>query len=127
MPDGEARRLTADDVNAALRSHFGGTTSARDFRNFRASSLTAGAMREIRDLDERQRGRSLKDAIRASSEFLANTPTVARQSYVHPLVQAKFVDVTFDPTPLFSGPLRDGLTRDETAFMRLLSRDAEAT
>jgi len=50
---------------------------------------------------------------------------VARASYVHPLVQDAFMDKAFDPAPLFTGPQRAGLTRGETALLRLLKRKAE--
>jgi DNA topoisomerase IB len=50
---------------------------------------------------------------------------VARTSYVHPLVQDAFMDEAFDPAPLFTGPQRAGLTRGETALLRLLKRKAE--
>jgi hypothetical protein len=52
-------------------------------------------------------------------------PTVARGSYVHPLVQDAFMDEAFDPAPRFAGPQRAGLTRGETALLRLLKHKAE--
>jgi DNA topoisomerase I len=114
------RCLGADDVNAALRQRFSDTTSAKDFRTFRASSIVAGALQEIAGSDLAARKAMLKQSIAQSANFLQNTPTVARASYVHPAVQAAFTDVTFDPTPLFTGPQRAGLTRGETALLRLL-------
>ncbi len=33
-------------------------------------------------------------------------------------------DETFDPAPLFTGPQRAGLTRGETALLRLLKQKA---
>jgi DNA topoisomerase-1 len=123
--DGEECCLTADAVNAALRQRCGEATSAKDFRTFRASSIVAGALQDLPRDDEAARSAALKQSINASASFLANTPTVARSSYVHPLVQEAFTDATFDPVPLFTGPQRAGLTRDETALLRLLKRKAE--
>jgi DNA topoisomerase-1 len=123
--EGADRCLTADDVNTALRSRFGETSSARDFRTFRASAITAGMMRGAGELTGGQRERLLREAVRFSAEFLANTPTVARKSYVHPAVQARMLDEAFDPAPLFAGPPRNGLNRDETALLRLLAREAK--
>jgi DNA topoisomerase I len=123
--DGEECCLTADTVNAALRQRFSENTSARDFRTFRASSISAGALRELTKDDAARRNAALKQSIRQSASFLANTPTVARGSYVHPLVQDAFTDDTFDPAPLFIGPQRAGLTREETALLRLLKLKAE--
>jgi DNA topoisomerase-1 len=123
--DGDERCLTADDVNAALRQRFSSTTSAKDFRTFRASSIVAGALQGLDPTDAAARKAALQQSIRSSASFLQNTPTVARKSYVHPLVQNAFTDETFDHVSLFSGPQRAGLTRGETALLRLLRREAE--
>jgi DNA topoisomerase-1 len=123
--DGEERCLTAEDVNAALRQRFSDTTSARDFRTFRASSIVAGALQNLDPADAAARKEALRQSIRSSANFLQNTPTVARKSYVHPLVQSAFTDETFDHASLFTGPQRAGLTRGETALLRLLRREAE--
>jgi DNA topoisomerase I len=123
--EGEDHCLDADRVNAALRQLFTETASARDFRTFRASSIVAGALQDIDPDDVSARKERLKQSIRESARFLANTPTVAKGSYVHPLVQDAFTDVTFDPAPLFTGPVRAGLTRGETALVRLLKREAD--
>lgn len=123
--EGENRSLTAEDVNAALRQRFSDATSAKDFRTFRASSIVAGALQDVGAADITARKLALKQSIAASASFLQNTPTVARGSYVHPIVQAAFTDVTFDSASLFTGPQRAGLTRGETALLRLLEREAE--
>ncbi|HEX5766368.1 MAG TPA: hypothetical protein VFY27_12425 [Woeseiaceae bacterium] len=123
--DGVDRCLAAEDVNAALRQRFSDATSAKDFRTFRASSIVAGALQDITSTDLTARKQSLKHSIAESASFLQNTPTVARSSYVHPIVQAAFTDVTFEPAPLFTGQVRAGLTRGETALLRLLKRDLE--
>lgn len=122
--EGEERCLAADDVNAALRQRFADTTSAKDFRTFRASSIVAGALQDIGKGDRKPRLAALKQSIKESASFLANTPTVCKTSYVHPDVQDAFEDETFDPAPLFTGPQRAGLTRGETALLRLLKQKA---
>jgi DNA topoisomerase-1 len=90
-------------MNAALRQRFSDTTSSRDFRTFKASSIVAGALQGVDPTDTAAGKDMLKQSIRSSANIPQNTPTVARNSYVHPLVQA-FTDETFDPTPLFTGP-----------------------
>ena len=65
----------------------------------------------------------LKQSIERSANFLQNTPAVARGSYVHPLVQEAFVEDHADAS-LFTGPQRAGLTRGETALLRLLKHQA---
>ncbi len=123
--EGDERCLTADDVNAALRQRFAETTSAKDFRTFRASSIVAGALQEAAKDDAKARAAALKQSIAESANFLANTPTVCKASYVHPDVQDAFTDDGFDATSLFTGSQRAGLTRGETALLRLLKLNAE--
>ncbi len=53
--EGEERCLAADDVNAALRQRFSDTTSAMDFRTFRASSIVAGALQDVGKDDRKPR------------------------------------------------------------------------
>jgi DNA topoisomerase-1 len=122
--DGDDCCLTADGVNKALRERFSETTSAKDFRTFRASSIVAGALQDARKDEKRPPLAVLKQAIKEASEFLANTPTVCKASYVHPDVQDAFADDSFDQAALFSGPPRAGLTRGETALLRLISQNA---
>lgn len=122
--DGEEHCLSAERVNAALRRRFAETTSAKDFRTFRASSIVAGALQDATKADAKTRKGLLKHSIKESARFLANTPTVCKASYVHPEVQDAFGDKEFDPTSLFTGPQRAGLTRGETALLRLLKQKA---
>lgn len=123
--DGDDECLNADDVNAALRQRFAETTSAKDFRTFRASSIVAGALQDVAKEDKKVRIEALKQSIKESARFLANTPTVCKASYVHPDVQDAFTNDAFDASSLFTGPQRAGLTRGETALLRLLKLNAE--
>jgi DNA topoisomerase-1 len=121
--DGEGVCLTADTVNEALREKISETTSAKDFRTFRASAIVAGALQEVGKDEGRPPLALLRQSIREASEFLANTATVCKASYVHPLVQDAFAEDKLDPAPLFAGSPRSGLSRGETALMRLLERE----
>ena len=57
--------------------------------------------------------------MRETAEALANTPAVARSSYVHPLVVEAFADERLDRS-ILQGPTRSGLDQAETALMRFL-------
>ncbi|MFT3724361.1 MAG: hypothetical protein QM773_12315 [Hyphomonadaceae bacterium] len=122
--DGEEHCLSADGVNAALRQRFAETTSAKDFRTFRASSIVAAALQDVAKSDMKARMDRLKHSIKESARFLANTPTVCKASYVHPDIQDAFGDKAIDSALLFTGPQRAGLTRGETALLRLLKQKA---
>ncbi len=120
--EGDDACLQAEDVNKLLREKFSETTSAKDFRTFRASSIVAGALQDARKDENTPRLAVLRQAIKEASEFLANTPTVCKASYVHPTVREAFEDDGFDTAPLFGGSPRAGLSRGETALVRLLEQ-----
>lgn len=104
---GEDRRLTPGMGDAAPRRRCGEIASAKVFGAFRASSIVAAALPDPPKEDEAARLSGLKQSIGASANFLANTPAVARGSYLHPLVQAAFTDATLDPaglSPALRGP-----------------------
>lgn len=113
--DGESC-LNAEDVNDYLHREAGDAVSAKDFRTFRASALVLDAMEE----EAPPTDKALRGAIKTAAEFLANTPAVCRSNYVHPLVQTACQDGLPTRKDLFTGPVREGLTRPETALMRLL-------
>lgn len=118
------RSAAARADGAALRQRFSDTTRARDLRTFRASSIVAGAPQDVAGTDLLARKAALKQSIETSANFLQNTPTVARGSSVHPLVQEAFVEEEV-AAALSTGPQRAGLTRGETALLRLLTREAD--
>ena len=79
---GEPRPVTSGDVNAYLRAALGGDFTAKHFRTWHASvlgfELLATAPAPL----------PLKALLDAVSARLANTPAIARKSYVHPAVLA---------------------------------------
>jgi DNA topoisomerase-1 len=89
--DDGVRFVTASDVNAFLREIAGVTISLKDFRTLCASAAALEALAHIAPAaTERGRRRQVKEAVTAVSEQLANTPTIARRSYVHQTVVAAF-------------------------------------
>jgi DNA topoisomerase IB len=82
-------------VNEYVRSVTGVDATAKDFRTWHATVLAAAALAER--LDEaggevsRTRGkRIVSDSMKEVAEFLGNTPTLARTSYVDPRVVSAF-------------------------------------
>jgi DNA topoisomerase-1 len=87
----DVRFVTASDVNAFLREIAGVKISLKDFRTLCASGAALEALAHIAPASsERGRRRQVKEAVTAVSEQLANTPTIARKSYVHQTVVAAF-------------------------------------
>lgn len=76
--EGARQSICSSDVNAYLRETMGEDFSAKNFRTWHASVL---AFRFLAEADERPPMKALLDEV---SEQLGNTPTVARNSYIHP-------------------------------------------
>ncbi len=94
--------------------------TAKDFRTFAASAQALAKLCEEGCPDsERARKRLIASVMRETSERLANTPAVARSSYVHPLVIQAYEAERLQEAML-KGMTRNGLDKAETALMRFL-------
>ena len=82
------RSLLPDLVNEYVRASTGLNATAKDFRTWHATVLAAAALAETAEPGETKasRKRAVAGAMREVSEFLGNTPTLARSSYVDPRV-----------------------------------------
>jgi DNA topoisomerase-1 len=90
---GEVRDVSSDDVNAYLRDAAGGPFTAKDFRTWAGTVLAYRALRALQPAeDERTSARNVVEAMRLTADQLGNTPTVARGSYVHPVVLEAYLD-----------------------------------
>ena len=80
--------LDAPTVNEYLKDRTGEDMTAKDFRTWHATVLAATALAESTEPGDTltSRRRAIKAAIFEVSEFLGNTPTIARSSYVDPRV-----------------------------------------
>lgn len=90
---GEVRNVTSQDVNDYLREITGEEFTAKDFRTWAGTVLTAMALSVQGPAEnETQAKKNIKDAIAAVSKILGNTPAVCRKSYVHPAVLETYLD-----------------------------------
>lgn len=78
---GDATPVHSHDVNAYLHDIMGDAFTAKHFRTWAASSFAFARLLE----DPKT---SLKALMTDVSERLGNTPTIARKSYVHPMIVA---------------------------------------
>jgi len=127
--EGKARAVTSDDVNAYLREIGGGDFSAKDFRTWAGTVITARSLRELgacaTTADEKRR---LLEAVAVAATHLGNTVAVCRRCYVHPQVLNAYSDgsllkLRFGGTAVEARPDRSGSTSlrgDERAVLRLL-------
>lgn len=94
-PDDEGtwHDVTSSDINAYVADRMGGTFTAKDFRTWNATVLMAQVLAlGPTPTTERERHAAVAAAYRTVSEYLGNTPTMARTSYVDPRVVDLFRD-----------------------------------
>ena len=87
--DGKTLRdLNASDVNDYIRTCFGIEATAKDFRTWHATVIAAAVLAETDEpgATKASRKRAVSGAMKEVSEFLGNTPTLARTAYVDPRV-----------------------------------------
>ncbi len=84
---GDRHAVDSSDVNDYLHDITGEHFTAKDFRTWAGSVLTAMLLREYDPYDsETQAKKNVVEAIKAVSARLGNTPSVCRKCYVHPAV-----------------------------------------
>ena len=118
--------VTSTDINSYVKEQVGGEVSAKDFRTWHGTVIAAvalaGANADATTATARKR--AVSAAMKQVSEYLGNTPTVARSSYVDPRVIDLFADgVTISPKlASLDDDLSDGSTHGkvERAVLNLL-------
>jgi DNA topoisomerase IB len=92
--DDEWRDVRSSDVNEYLKEVTGGRFTAKDFRTWHATVLAAIALSARADVrpSASARRRAMSAAVKEVAEFLGNTPTVCRQSYVDPRVLDRYFE-----------------------------------
>ena len=80
------------EVNDYVRDAAGGEFTAKDFRTWHATVLTAVALALAPDAgSERERRRAISAAVSEVADRLGNTPAVCRASYVDPRLLDRFL------------------------------------
>jgi DNA topoisomerase I len=129
--DGTRRTVGSGDVNDYLREISGGEFTAKCFRTWAGSVVAAKSLADMRPVKtDRAAKRNVVRAIEAVAENLGNTPSIARKSYVHPLVIEAYLEGSLAETwdralpkkpPQFAAKLRG----DEQRLLRLLKPRAQ--
>lgn len=90
---GEVRNVTSQDVNDYLQEITGEKFTAKDFRTWAGTVLTAMALSAQGPAEnETQAKKNIKVSITAVAKILGNTPTICRKCYVHPVVLESYLD-----------------------------------
>jgi DNA topoisomerase-1 len=99
--DGRRQSVQAEDVNAYLREIAGQEVTAKDFRTWAGTMLTAEALRELGPAPTKKEAeRNVVAAIDRTAARLGNTRSVCRKYYIHPaLVEAYLEGDVLPPQP----------------------------
>ena len=126
--------ITSADINAYLRQVIGSEVSAKDFRTWHATVLTAVglAVSTQAPTSTTARKRAVTRVVKEVSEYLGNTPAVCRSSYIDPRVIDLYDDgVTIQRSlerlgadAAFGQPATHGQV--EEAVLRLLRKPVKA-
>lgn len=91
--NGNVRDVTSADVNAYLREIAGSEFTAKDFRTWSGTVLTAVALKEFEAVTSQSEAkRNVTTAIKAVARMLGNTPAVCKKCYVHPEVMNSYLE-----------------------------------
>lgn len=122
------RDVRSEDINAYLKDLAEEEISAKDFRTWHATVLTAVSLAstEAELTSVTSRRRVVSSVVQEVAEVLGNTPAVARASYVDPRLIDRFMNG--ETIELRPGDLSDGRFRAEAeaAVLRLLGPEDAA-
>lgn len=120
---GDVRNVTSQDVNNYLRKITDEDFTAKDFRTWAGTLLSAMAL-SVQDVFEtkKQAKANVKAAICAVAELLGNTPTICRKCYVHPAVLEAYLSKARIPgvSEAMEKSIGKRLKSAEAAVLRLL-------
>ncbi len=118
--------VTSQDVNDYLREITGQDFSAKDFRTWAGTVLTAMALNAQEKFATSKEAKSnVKSAIAAAAKLLGNTPTICRKCYVHPAIVQSYMDgglIEGLKTKLDGAEDIPDFSADERAVLNFLNR-----
>src|SRR5690606_12635346 len=89
--DGAWRDLKSTDINTYLKEQTGEEITAKDFRTWHATVLCAvGLAKSPQAKSKTASKRTVVSAIKEVADYLGNTPSVCRGSYIDPRVIDRF-------------------------------------
>jgi DNA topoisomerase-1 len=123
--DGALCSLDSADVNKYLREAAGQDFTAKDFRTWCGTAMTAEALEEIGEFrTQSEAKRNVNQAIACVAAQLGNTKTVCRQCYIHPAILEAYLDGSLlDELKKHRRKRRrrvTGLSREEAAVLEFL-------
>jgi DNA topoisomerase-1 len=125
--EGNPCEVVAAEVNAYLREIAHPDLTAKAFRTWAGTVLTAKALWEIeREEPDARLASKVAKAVRTVADQLGNTPAVCRKSYVHPAVIEAYATGELPPEPE-EEEAADGLEPEEQQVLTLLEEHVESS
>lgn len=118
--------VTSQDVNDYLREITGQDFTAKDFRTWAGTVLTAMALNaQEKFATSKEAKTNVKSAIAAAAKLLGNTPTICRKCYVHPAIVQSYMNgdlIEGLKTKLDGADDIPDFSADERAVLNFLNR-----
>jgi DNA topoisomerase-1 len=129
--EGERHSINSGDVNAYIQEIIGADFSAKDFRTWAGTLLTAntlGTMDAAATIGEAKK--NITEALNTVACLLGNTPAICRRCYVHPALLEAYLEQRLDngkrdcaaPQSVAKHPR--GLSQDEKLLLSFLQQCA---
>jgi DNA topoisomerase-1 len=126
--DGDWYNINARDVNDYIKSLADFPYTAKDFRTWGGTLRMAIVLADQgKGRNERERKKTVTQAVRWVASELNNTPAIARKSYVHPVLISRYVQngATIEvvhPSRRVGSDKRAKLTIEEKALIAFLAK-----
>jgi DNA topoisomerase-1 len=122
--DDQVRGIGSRDVNDYIRDVTHTDFTAKTFRTWGGSVYALATLREFGPPDTATEAKiQVREAIKATATLLRNTPTVCRQSYVHPAVLEAHAEGSLHHLTKSRAGKGDLLSDDERRLIALLEPD----
>ena len=131
--DGKSHSIKSSDINRYLKAATAPEFSAKDFRTWGGTLLTALELAEIGCCeDENLVKKNIVKAVKKVAEQLGNTPAVCRSSYIHPKVVKSYENgltiAEFTPKKKRKiKSIKQEFEPEESALIELFKKEIEKT
>jgi DNA topoisomerase-1 len=122
--DGEAYKITSEDVNSYLREIAREDFTAKDFRTWNGTAEGTKILESLGPAEsETAAKKNIVDAVKQTAERLGNRPATCRKYYIHPAILDAYTTGTLFEVLRVAEPQADphGLSREEVAMMQLIA------
>ena len=124
---GERHFVDSADVNEYLQQITQQEFTAKDFRTWAGTLLTAIELRELGESDsESQAKKNITQAIKHTARQLGNRPATCRKYYVHPAITEAYLDGSLVEVMSATADLEsivDGLNQEEIAILEIIKQN----